>query len=506
LTHFTGSCRAAAALLLVLCGLVCACARTPVDRPTPVVLEAGLGLDISARPVSLPAFLQNFYTEPLVTVAWEGRITPRLVDSLEWLDGNRRLKLHVRPGVRFHDGTPLTAPAIVDVLRGQMKQGAIDPQLVTGLANEDDQTVVITLARPDAFFLEHLSAIPIVPAAHPQTGTGPFRLVRAPAPAQLAAFDDYYRGRPPIDQIRVHPYDSQRAAWAAMLRGEVDYLHDVSREAADFVEAQSTVTSHAYLAPYYIALVFNMHHPVLGHVEVRRALNQAIDREKIIAQAMHGRATRADGPIWPQFWAVSSAQRTYSFNPEAAGIRLDAAGFPIRRDADPSHMARRFKFTCLYWSDGPQYERIALILQKQLFDIGVDVEMEPVPLDRLYQRMARGDYDAFMLQMSSGRALSWTSTFWDSRNRAQAGFTNYYSSADSVLERLRLATSEDQTRDGVAELQRVLFDDPPAAFLVWLMSARAVSAKFDVRPQPNRDILANIWQWQLAPPNVQAAR
>jgi ABC-type transport system substrate-binding protein len=148
------------------------------------------------------------------------------------------------------------------------------------------------------------------------------------------------------------------------------------------------------------------------------------------------------------------------------------------------------------------------MVQKQLFDIGIDVEMQPLPMDALMARIARGDYDAFMLQMVSGRALSWISTFWESRNQRKPDrfFTNYYSSADDVLERLRLATSEDQTREGVAELQRVFFDDPPAAFLVWLMSARAVSTKFDVQAEANRDILGNTWLWRLTPPVVQAAR
>jgi peptide/nickel transport system substrate-binding protein len=495
-------------LWVAVCAGVAGCAGRAEDRHEPVVLDAGLGLDINARPASLPSFLQNFYTENLLSVAWEGRVAPRLIESFEWVDDNRRLNLHVRRGVRFHDGTLLTAPVIVQVLRDQLKDGGLDADLVTGLKSDGDDTVVISLSRPDAFFLDQLSAIPVIPVGRPQVGTGPFRLVRATAPAQLDAFDGYYRGRPQIDQIRVHPYDSQRAAWAAMLRGEIDYLHEVSREAADFVEAQSSVVSHPYLAPYYLPIVFNMHHPVLRNVEVRRALNQAIDREKIIAQAMHGRATRSDGPIWPQFWAVSSAQRIYSFNPEAAGIRLDAAGFPLQRTADTSHMARRFKFTCIYWDGGPQYERIALLVQKQLFDIGIDVEMQPLPVSTLMARITSGDYDAFMLQMASARGLSWISRFWESRNQEKQGrfFTNYYTSADGVLQRLRLATSEDQTREGVAELQRVFFDDPPAAFLVWLMSARGVSAKFDVQAEANRDILGNTWLWRVAPPTVQAGR
>ena len=58
----------------------------------------------------------------------------------------------------------------------------------------------------------------------------------------------------------------------------------------------------------------------------------------------------------------------------------------------------------------------------------------------------------------------------------------------------------------MAELQRVLFDDPPAVFLVWLMNARAVSTRFDVPHEPNRDIISNLWQWRQNPAAVRAAQ
>jgi peptide/nickel transport system substrate-binding protein len=290
-----------------------------------------------------------------------------------------------------------------------------------------------------------------------------------------------------------------------MLRGEVDYLHDVSRDAADFVEAQSNVGTYSYLAPYYLPIVFNLRHPVLRQVEVRRAINEAIDRQQIVKVAMRGRAVPADGPLWPHFWAMSAASPTYTFNREAANIRLDAAGFPVRPPVDAAKMAQRFHFTCLYWNEGPQYERIALVVQRQLFEVGIDVEMKPVPMTDLLAKMGTGDYDAVMMQLSSGRALDWIDRFWHSRNQSQ-GLMSHYSSADDVLDRLRLADTDDETRRGVAELQRVLHDDPPAAFLVWLMNARAASRRFDVGAEADRDILSNLRQWRLAAPPAQASR
>jgi peptide/nickel transport system substrate-binding protein len=463
-------------------------------------MDVGTGWDpaTSSSARTAASFLQFFYGEPLVGLGWEGRTAPRLAESWEWFDGNTTLRLHLRRDVKFHDGTPFGSDAVVAFLQRQRLE------FVTSISADDEHTVTIRLSRPDAFLLERM-VVALTPVDRPDIGTGPFRLVSRTEPALLEAFGSYYRGRPPIDEIRVHTYPSQRAAWAAMLRGEVDYLHDVSRDAADFVEAQSSVASYPYLAPYYLPIVFNMHHPVLKNVEVRRAINQAINRQQIVSQAMRNRAIPADGPLWPYFWAASTAQPTYQFNPEAAGIRLDAARFPLRASKDSTQMAQRFTFTCLYWNEGPQYERIALVVQRQLFEIGINVEMRPLPMPELFKRVGSGDYDAVMLQLSSGRALDWIDRFWHSRNQPNT-LMSHYSSADDVLDRLRLATSEEQTRRGVAELQRVLYDDPPAAFLVWLMNARAVSRRFDVLPERNRDILANPWQWRAATPPMQASR
>ena len=62
-------------------------------------------------------------------------------------------------------------------------------------------------------------------------------------------------------------------------------------------------------------MVFNMRHPVLARREVRQALNEAINRKQIIEAGMRNRGQAASGPVWPNHWALSTAQRTYDYNP-----------------------------------------------------------------------------------------------------------------------------------------------------------------------------------------------
>lgn len=454
--------------------------------------------------MAVGAFVEALATDPLITIDWQGRPAPRLAERWSFRDRGQRLEFTLRPDVRFHDASPLTSDEVVRALRALLAGGRLGSNAIQSIDSDGPDKVAVALSRPDAFIFEDL-AIGLSRFGHPGIGTGPFRIVHKKSPIELQAFSGYYRGRPAIDRIRIHTYDTQRSAWAAMMRGEVDSLHEVSREAADFVEAQSGVRTYPYPSPYYIPLVFNVRRPVLQNVEVRRALSEAVDRQAIVTDALHGRGIAAEGPLWPQFWAFSPGQHSYSYNPQSARNRLEAAGYPLHPAAN-GQMPKRFSFTCLYWNDGPQYERIALVLQKQLFDVGVDVQMQPLPLNELYGRITSGNFDAFLLQMTSGHTLSFAYRFWHSAPPGKAVIQSGYNSTDAILDRLRASTSDEETRAGVADLQRVLYDDPPAIFLVWPTLERAVSNRFDVPVEPNRDIISVVWQWRLHEPVEQASR
>ena len=84
-----------------------------------------------------------------------------------------------------------------------------------------------------------------------------------------------------------------------MMRREVNFLHEVSRDAIDFVEAGGDIRAYPLLRPYYTALVFGIGHPVLKRREVRVAINEALDRNELVRNGMRGHGRIAEGPFWP---------------------------------------------------------------------------------------------------------------------------------------------------------------------------------------------------------------
>lgn len=289
-----------------------------------------------------------------------------------------------------------------------------------------------------------------------------------------------------------------------MMRGDVNVLHEVSRDAIDFVEAGGDIRAYKLLRPYYTALIFNTRHPVLQRREVRLAINEAIDREELVENGMRGHGRVAEGPFWPYHWAYPHGRFPVSFNREAAKLRLDGAGMKAGpRTAE--QMPARFGFTCLVLANDDRFERIALLVQRQLYAIGIDMKIAPLPALELTTRLASGDFDAFILEAVGGRILGWGHDFWHSpAPGAKAPFRTGYIAADAALDRLQIADTDDQVREALADVMQVMRNDPPAAFLVWPREARAADIGFEIPYEVDRDIFGTIWQLKKAGPPMVA--
>lgn len=494
--------------ILWVCVTACSGERPGPAAAEPFTLRLGAALPQPGVPgTGVPAVVRTLFAESALAIHRNGRVQSRLFEDWEWQDGGQTLRLTLTPGIRFHDGSPLTPQVAAAILeRHVARRDAFTFEAVTRVEAHED-FVDIHLRSPEPLLPDDLAAVEFTKGPGGNVGTGPFMLEGGQPPTKeggrLVAFPGYRLGRPQIGGIEVKGYPTLRAAWTAMMRGEINMLHEVSNDAAHFAEAEPNLLTYPLVRPYIYFVAFNMRHPALKRREVRQALSQAVDRAAIIRDAMKGRGEIAEGPVWKYHWAYSTAQRSHQFNPEAANLRLDAAGLPRDRRAAPGRMPSRFRFTCLMFGEDPRFERIALVLQKQLYNVGVDMEIEALPLRQLVERMRSGDFDAFLLEVISGRSLTWLYRIWRSHPKAVQGeFDSGYAAADATLERLRRAFTEAEIRSAVSEVQRVLYEDPPALFLAWPTTSRAISADISVPYEPNMDILARIARFERAPGGV----
>jgi ABC-type transport system substrate-binding protein len=283
-----------------------------------------------------------------------------------------------------------------------------------------------------------------------------------------------------------------------MMRGEVNVLHEVNPDAIDFIEEGGSIRAYPLLRPYYVSLLFNLKHPVLQRRDVRLALTEAIDRDEIVATSLRGHGIAAEGPFWPYHWAYPRGRYSPPDNAPAARARLDGAGLTVA-ERGGSAMPSRFAFTCLLPRDDSRFERIALVVQRQLFALGIDMQISLLNRPELEARLMSGRFEAALFDVLAGRTLGWVDRFWHSpAPGARPVLANGYSGADAALDRLRLAESDEDVRIAVADVMRALREDPPAVFLVWREEARAADRTLTIPHEQQHDMFGSLWRAQPA--------
>jgi peptide/nickel transport system substrate-binding protein len=498
--------------LTVVCLLVDNACRTtprPAASPAPVHLTIALALPASVKnansaDIGLNGILYLLSTDRLIRVGTDGRPGGGLAERWERSPDGLTWRFFLRPNLRFQNGSPLDAPHVAANLSAAAPQAFAGAGLqeVVSVTAEGSTTLVFHLRRPSSLFLPALVGLSI------STGTGATRseagafqvVSRQPGAARLRGFSDYYRGRPTLDTIDVKVYPNPRNAWSAMMRGEVDFLYDVTPEAIDFVEQSSRAEVKTFLRPYVYMIGMNLRHPALKRREVRIALNQAVNRTQIIDVVFRGRAYPASSYIWPRHWAYDHLVPRFRFLPDVAGRMLDEAGLPLKT-VTAGRPKTRFSFVCLIADLDPRYERIALMLQQQLLEIGVDMQLQAQPTMDLMRRLNSGDYDAVLLDLASTPGLTSVYDSWHSPGERPASlFQSGYATADEALDGLEQANTDDEMRAALHRVQLVMHDDPPAIFLCWGERARAVSTRFRVPVLPDRDVTSTLAEWRLVQP------
>lgn len=486
-------------------GLVLAC-RQPPPPPAATPLVARIGVpeaDVAAPDIGLRQAAAFLTAEGLTTQNNDGRVRPSLAGS--WMSTNDGLvwRFSLQEGITFHDGTNATAPVIVDAIRAQLAEPRLRdarPGLadIVSVEADGDKTIVITLRRRSTFLLEDLDfAITRRMPDKSAVGTGPFKTVGENATEiTLEAHEAYHGGRPQLDRVVVRPYPTLRTAWAALMREEIDVLYDLSRDAVEFAKS-SDIALHSYLRHYVYVVAFNSARPLFTPIPVRRALNAAIDRDALIREVLRGQGLPANGPLWPQHWAYDSTARGYVFDPSLAGTTLDATGIKLVSRA--SGRRSRFTFTCILPENWVVWERMALNVQKQLYDIGVDMQLQVLSAEEFNRRLRTGEFDAAMIEMRSGPFLSRPYAFWrwGGERTAYNVFGYRSAAADRWFDAIRLAPTDAEYRVGAGQLQRTLLEDPPALFLAWTQRTRAVNRRFNVHVDTSRDPMPNILHWTV---------
>ena len=243
--------------------------------------------------------------------------------------------------------------------------------------------------------------------------------------------------------------------------------------------ARLAFETYSFVRPFYIPLVFNLRHPILKNVEVRRACRgnrSRGDRRGVPCADTAGR--RRSGLAVP-LGVHAGACISHAFNPAPHAARLDAAGFPIRRAA-PRTRCRAVSDPLFVLGTDPQFERIALLLQRQLADVGVDLVLGARRAEASSRhRIRTGDFDTYLLPAcrAAGRSTGPIGSGTRDSNGAARIHNPAIPASNEVLDRLRQPYPPMLTvRVGCRRPASAILRGCARRFLAWIETTRAVES------------------------------
>lgn len=483
--------------------LTCGDAPTPPPSPSDTNIVVGIPEAKTDLENGLDQFLRLLTFESLTNNGADGRPVPRLAERWEWENENTRLRLFLRPNVILHDGRPFKGDTAVAVVRSAITNRTNVtnfPALadVATVSAEGDE-LVFDLSHPSATLPEALT-VPLDKAESP-VGTGPYRVIeQTDTTATLEAFDRYYQGKPTINRVGVRIFNTLRSASASLLRGELDVVYDVPADGVEFVR-NDDIDVISVPRWYQHVLTLNVSDGRFKSPLVRRAFNLAVDRAAIVKKVLRGAGEPSGGPIYPRYWAFDPDVPNYAFDPITAAALLDSAGYRMPKLARDGGAPARLRFTCLLPKDFTVWERVALEVQKDLFNIGIDMQFKVVPMEEFGTLVSEKKFEAAFIDIISGPTPTRTYMWWRSAKAFKGRNVFGYENQDAEREFgiLLRSTNDAAIRSSTSRLQRIFHDDPPALFVAWDARARAINRRFVV-PGDSRDPMWTLWKWTIASP------
>ena len=385
---------------------------------------------------------------------------------------------HLRRGVRFHNGQPLTSADVKftfdSILSGAVKtpkRGAF--RVLAGVETPDAQTVIFRLREPYASFPWNLvrPAVGIVPAGTPADfaqhpiGTGPFRFVSARQDEEvvLERNADYFGHVPSIVRARFRIVPEATVRALELRKGTADVvLNALTPDMVPVLARQAELEVTEQPGTIYFYVAYNLDDPALARREVRQALAYATDRASLVTYLLHGQARIADSLLPPNHWAYEPDVLRYNYDPARAEQLLDAAGFPRR--AGPVGRGMRLKLT-LKTSTEELPRLLGAVFQEQWRRVGVELELRPLEFATLYADIARGNFQLYTLRWvgANNDPDIFEYVFHSRKIPPDGANRGHYRNPrlDALLDQARVEADREKRRRIYSEVQRSVAIDQP---------------------------------------------
>jgi peptide/nickel transport system substrate-binding protein len=442
------------------------------------------------------------------------QLDPELATSWNVDSQGRRITFHLRPNVKFSDGTPFSADDVAFTMKRLMDpethSPAADPfrssEAPPRITVSSPLTVSILFGAPVAGMERLFDQVAISSARSPHKiaavlGSYVVAEYKAGTEILLSRNPNYWKvdsngvRLPGIERIRLEIQQNRDIELVKFRRGEIDLINSVDADTFDELTRlmpHSVLDAGASLESEMMWFNQVPSSPIPAYKQTwfrstgfRRAVSEAINRADICRIVYRGHARPAEGPISPanQFW-FNASLKPHPYDIGSSRRRLEAEGFRLRGGALYDREGHAVEFSIITNAGNRSRERIAAMLQQDLQAIGIRLNVVTLDFPSLIERITQTfNYESCLLALTnldldpSGQMNVWLSSAanhqWNPNQKQPA------TTWEAEIDKLMLAQASD-TRPEVRKrafdrVQQIVSDEAPFLYLVTKNSLTAIS-------------------------------
>ena len=402
---------AAAALAAALLAVSACGASSGGEAPADTLRIAGPFEVHSLEPAADgEIFTRLQVTETLVTSDIKGELVPGL--ATEWVSStdNTEWRFDLVVGATFHDGIPLTPPAVVAAVE---KAAAVEASPLAEVPIEhihaEESSVTFELTQPNLTLpavLTHYSTAILAPGAYDDhggvaevIGTGPYEVtnVELPASIQTTRSDEWRGDAPAVENVTFQAVGRAESRALMAVSDQADVVFGLEPAGRQQVEGADGVRMESSLQPRTILLKLNAGHPVLGDVRVRRALSLALDREAMAEAALREKELAATQLLPPSLTAWHPELEPLTQDQDEARALLTEAEWTPGADGTLQRDGKPLGLTLLTYPDRPELPVLATAIQAALAEVGVRLEVDVTNSSEIPAGQAHGSLELALI-------------------------------------------------------------------------------------------------------------
>ena len=513
-------------LITVTLGLLLFACGQKAERNPNSFVESSIGDARRLNPViandSASGTINDQVFNGLVKYDKDIKLIGDLAEQWDVSNGGKTITFHLRKNVKWHDGIEFTAD---DCLFTYQK--FVDPKVATPYSSSymdvlkaevvNKYTFQVTYKEPFSPALESWS-MGIIPKhlldgrdintdqfnRHP-IGTGPYKFKEwiAGQKIVLEANDNYFEGRPNIDQFLYRIIPDSSTMFQELLSGGVDMMGLTPLQYLRKSETRRISENYRkfrYPANAYTYMGYNLTNQLFSDVKVRQALSYAINRQSIIDGILLGLGRPCTGPFSYVSWAYNPKAKSYNYDPELAKKMLSEEGWKDQnRTGILEKNGKPFRFTILTNQGNTERIRTAEIIQQNLKAVGIDVSIRVMEWQAFLEQIDKRSFEAIILGWSMGRDPDLYDIWHSSKTKkGEYNFIGYENvEVDRLLVEGRRTFDIEKRKKIYYRIHEVLAEEQPYAFLYVPDALPIVHKRFKgIEPAP-LGIFYNFIKWHV---------